>query len=109
MKYRRLRGDMIEVYKILHDYYEDQVAPTLSLNTANRTRGNSLKLVCSRFKYDVRKYSFCMRVTSVWNSLPEHVVSSVTLDTFKKNLDNFWVNKDIYYDWRAELNDSYFV
>ena len=39
MKYRRSRGDMIEVYKILHDYYEEQVASTLSLSTANRTTG----------------------------------------------------------------------
>ena len=39
LKYRRLRGDMIEVFKILHHMYDSSVAPELIRNTS-ATRGN---------------------------------------------------------------------
>ena len=40
LKYRRMRGDMIEVFKILHNYYDsDQsdVAPKLTLNNGYKS------------------------------------------------------------------------
>jgi len=42
LKYRLLRGDMIDVFKILH--YDLDVAPKLVLYNTSFTRGNSLKL-----------------------------------------------------------------
>jgi len=40
-----MKGDMIEVLKILYKYYDSEVAPKLILNNASVTRGNSLKLL----------------------------------------------------------------
>ena len=34
LKYRRLRGDMIEVYKIIHDMYDRNVALELPRNVS---------------------------------------------------------------------------
>jgi len=34
---------MIEVFKILHNYYDSDAAPKLTINTTSITRGNSLK------------------------------------------------------------------
>ena len=34
LKYRRLRGDMIEVYKIIRQIYDSSVAPNLQLGNA---------------------------------------------------------------------------
>ena len=34
LKYRRLRGDMIEVFKIVHNVYDNAVAPLLSYYNA---------------------------------------------------------------------------
>ena len=49
MKFRRLRGDMIETYKILNGFYDtDDVVPSLPRNYDSRTRGNSLKLLHMR-------------------------------------------------------------
>jgi hypothetical protein len=58
LKYRRTRGDMIEVYKILHIFYDPSVTPTLALNYDTRTRGYDLKWFHNRSKLDVRKNSF---------------------------------------------------
>ena len=40
LKYRRLRGDMIEVFKITHHIYDRTVSPDLPLNERANTRGN---------------------------------------------------------------------
>ena len=90
LKYRRLRGDMIEVYKILM-MYDESIVPHLPKNSDVRTRGNSCKLLVERCKYNVRKFSFCHRIISVWNSLPKSVIESESVNSFKSNLDNLWV------------------
>ena len=59
LKYRRIRGDMIELYKILNHLYDVDVLPLLARNFDTRTRGNSFKLKVGRCKYDNKKFSFC--------------------------------------------------
>ena len=73
LKSRRLRGDMIEVYKTTHDMYDRSVALELPRNVSS-TRGNKYKLQNHSFHYNFRKFSFAARIVSVWNSLPDHVV-----------------------------------
>jgi len=101
LKYRRVRGDMIEVYKILHHVYDIDVVPLLKRNLDSRTRGNSLKLKVERCHLDIRKFSFCNRVTNVWNLLPEYVVNSGSVNTFKNNLDKHWKSESFYFDFEA--------
>jgi len=44
LKYRRLRGDMIEVFKMVHKYYDINAAVKLNFNMFSTTRGNKYKL-----------------------------------------------------------------
>jgi hypothetical protein len=44
-------------------------------------RGHSLKLYPQRARTQLRKYSFAMRVVNYWNSLPEKIVTSKTLNS----------------------------
>ena len=81
MKYRRLRGDMIQVYKIIHDMYDRSVALELSRNVSS-SRGNKYKLQNHSFHYNFRKLSFAARVVNVWNSLLDHVVDVNSLKQF---------------------------
>ena len=90
LHHRRIRGDMIETYKIVTGNYETCVA--LSLSKERTYVGNDLRLKKFRVKYDLRKYSFSVRVVNIWNSLPNLVVSANTTDTFKARLDKFWHN-----------------
>ena len=41
-----------------------------------------------RCRLDVFKYSFAVRVVNEWNALPEYVVTSCNVETFKRSLDN---------------------
>jgi len=62
LKYRRTRGDMIEVYKILTDKYDNNVNLHLERQKDNITREHSLKLVHPKCHYDLWKYSFTVRI-----------------------------------------------
>ena len=84
---RRLRADLILVWRILHG-----LCPSLEGLLQRRpvscptTRGHSFKLFVPRCGTDVRKRFFSLRVPQSWNSLPESVVSSETLSGFKSGL-----------------------
>ena len=54
LKYRRLRGDMIEVFKIIKHIYDHKVAPELIYNINKVTRGNDFRLLKNRSHYDLR-------------------------------------------------------
>ena len=61
--YRRLRGDMIDVYKIIHNmiYYHESVPNLLRNNEISQRTGNkghSLKLFTQRAKVNLRKIYF---------------------------------------------------
>ena len=102
LKYRRLRGDMIEVYKILTASYFSLGSPELVRNVNSRTRGNSLKLLVKRSRLDIRKFSFCVRVVNIWNSLPNWVVESQSVNAFKNNFDKFSKTKEVFYNYESD-------
>jgi len=68
---------MIEVFKILTGKYDSLISPHFPLSSSSVTRGNSFKIITRRCHYDLRKYSFCNRVTNIWNSLPNDVVNAL--------------------------------
>ena len=106
LSYRRLRGSMIETYKIVSGLYSADVTPVLRRNYDTRTRGNSCKLLVKRCRLDVRKFSFCNRVVHFWNMLPNSVVNSVSVNSFKNSLDKFCKQEGLFYE--VELHDLEF-
>ena len=53
LKYRQLRGDTIEAFKIVHNIYDTKVSPNLRYYPKSTTRGNKYKLLNHTFHYDL--------------------------------------------------------
>jgi hypothetical protein len=87
LMYRRLRGDLIEAYKLTHGFYNVDVESYLPRSTEERTRGHKYKIKKQPSRLDIRKHYFSLRVVETWNSLPELVVEAPTLNSFKNRLD----------------------
>ena len=108
--YRRVRGDLIETYKILNDNnylnngrYDNTTVKFLTkwrdLGVRISPRNNQLALLPQKANKCVRLNSFSVRVVKWWNNLTDHEVLSPNVNTFKNRLDKFFHGKDIVYDF----------
>ena len=59
---RRLRGDQIEVFKIVNSYEDVDRNMFFKLKEGSRTRGHKAALVKEECRLDMRKYSFSHKV-----------------------------------------------
>jgi len=97
---------MIAVFKITHNIYDGAVSPDLTFYARASTRGNNYKLVNHSFHYDLRKHFFSARIVNIWNSLPNSVVDSSTVNAFKAWLDKIWSHQAVNYDFTADLTGT---
>ena len=90
LQYRRVRSDLVEVYKIINgvDVVTRNIFPQNPSNIP--TRGNTCKIYKQHSRIDIRKYSFTQRVVDHWNALPEEVMSAPSVNSFKSKLNSSW-------------------
>ena len=80
---RRLRGNQIEVFKIVNMFFK--------LKEGSRIRGQKAALVKEQCRFDMRKYSFSQRVINEWNKLPNDCVNASSVNMFKNRIDRYLI------------------
>ena len=105
LRYRRLRGDMINVYKYLHKLYWVDSEKLLPLNKDMRTRGHEYKLQSLNCNTRSRLHFFTQRVVNKWNSLSNNTVTAPSVNSFKNKLDKEWDCKEGKYNFTSRWYD----
>ena len=86
---RILRGDQIEVFKILNGYENIDSNIFFEIKESKITRGHNYTLVKKQSRLDVRKYSFSQRIINVWNKLSTDCVHASSVNMFKNKIDKY--------------------
>ena len=84
---RRLRGDLIVVFKMFKGMLDVNVHDFFTVSHAS-SRGHSCKLFKERFLTDFGKFSFGNRVVNEWNLLTQDLVDCSTVEQFKIKVDH---------------------
>ena len=86
----RLRGDQIEVFKIVNGHEDIDINMFFKLKEGSRTRGHTTALVKEQCRLVIIKYSFSQRVINEWNKLPNDCVNASSVNMFKNRIDIFY-------------------
>ena len=87
LKFRRLRGDLIETYKIFQGMYNIEIESILNKAPHNRTRNSLFKILMSHSKTNHLRFSLNNRVAMMWNALTNSTKSAENMNKFKNCLD----------------------
>ena len=83
---RRLRGQLIEVFKILNEFDIVEHECMFRLREGS-TRSYGYKLELKHYSRDLCGNFFTYSICDKWNALPSDVVNSSSVDQFKNRLD----------------------
>ena len=92
---RRLRGDLIQVYKYLNKFSNVDHSKLFELQTNLRTRNNGQSIQTRRCNTDIGRSYFSNRVIRHWNNLPAEVVNARTINSFKNRIDRYFIESGI--------------
>ena len=99
LAYRRRRGDLIQVYRILNSIDNINANDFFIPMGITRNRGHDQKLTKLLCTNSIRHHFFSQRVVNDWNDLPATVVHSKNINYFKIGVDCF--HKDHIYIYEA--------
>ena len=92
LHYRRLRGDMIQTFKIITGVSNVDKDKYFKPAKNVGTRGHRYKLYKQQTRSFQKFNSFSNRVINEWNKLPNYVVEAKSVNNFKNLLDKHWID-----------------
>jgi hypothetical protein len=112
LAYRKIRGDIIEAYKIVSNIYDESVTNNIldmkcDQNERASQRGHKYKLVQNINRTKNRKYYFTSRIVKIWNGLPQCIIYAPSVNSFKSRLDRYWQNQPLFYNYQEVIETSH--
>ena len=87
LKGRRIRGDLIETYKIFNDNVDVKIEDLFRLNTTDITRNPEGKIFIEHHRNNKCKLALGKRIAHLWNALPTNTKYAQSTNQFKNLLD----------------------
>ena len=87
LEIRRIRGDLIEVYRILNGQEKINPDSLFTRSWYTNIRCHTMKLEKKHVHLDIIKYFFTQRVIDYWNALPQSAVDAENINQFKDQLN----------------------
>ena len=105
----RFRADVTETYKITHGLMdiEDNCFKHLFEMKSTNTRGHQYTIKIRHSNTTTRRNYLAFCVASVWNSLYSDIVGSVSLNVFRKKLDDHCLTRNIVCDPNFDFLNTY--
>ena len=100
LAYRRLRGDLIEIYKHFHHYDIETISTTFQPRE-RVTRKHAFQLLERNAKdgsRGIQSNSFYYRPTRAWNNQPKTVVDTKSINSFKNRVDKHMSKDRVMFD-----------
>ena len=102
LAYRKMRGDLIETYKMCTEKLDKEIIPPLTKASdihERNTRGSTWHLHRTKAKKNIRSKAFRNRVVSPWNGLPKRVFAAPNVKCFERRLDRYWNRFNLKYSF----------
>ena len=87
LNYRRIWGDLIQMYKIVHGIDNLDYRSFFSYSHINFTRGDKYKIFVSFTSSRIRHNYFISRTVTIWNKLQFKTKDSKSINSFKNSID----------------------
>jgi len=87
LEQKRLWEDLIATFEYLKGTYKKAGEGLFTRVCSDRRRGNCFKVKEGRFRLDIRKKFFTLRVVRHWNSLPREAVDASSPEVSKARLE----------------------
>ena len=101
LKSERIRGDLIQMYKIFHDINDMDKNKFFALLSYDNTRNSVGKIFIKYSRTNLRKNVFTNRTAPFWNALPVTLKEAPSLNKFKSLLEGDTKLKQLKYAYDA--------
>ena len=99
LKFRRIRGDLIQAYKVFNKVDDLKVDDIFKLNHYDKTRNSLFKIFITQSNTNKKKYSYNNRVARYWNNLSNCSKTANSTNTFKNLLAKEKDINDLIYQY----------
>lgn len=99
LKGRRIRGDLIEIYKIFSEFVDMEVGELFRLPEYTKTRNSDRKIYKEHWNKKIRKCSLRYRNTNHWNSLTNTMKFAVNTNNFKNLIDGMPKFRELFMEF----------
>ena len=93
-----MRGDLIQLYKIINKIDNIDHKSLFSFSTVTQTRGDKFKIYIQNCRTELRKNFFTNRVVKVWNKLSVIPKLAKDVNEFKRLIDIELTNQRYVFD-----------